>query len=170
MPAFPHAACSPTYVRCFGFFCCLFVFGLFFYGHPHSMRKFPGSGITSKLQLQTMPQLKQCWFLNPLCGAGDWTCTIWHFLFSSSGCCWDTGRFWRGEFARRMFSSIAQRTPLCGSRRGSLGSWGRKEWRGALTRYQDRKKTLKGGWESQGRDSRLHWHQHSTWQWTGTRG
>ena len=37
--------------------------------------EFPGPGIESEPQLQAMPQLWQCQILNPLCWAGDWTCT-----------------------------------------------------------------------------------------------
>jgi len=35
----------------------------------------PGPRIESELQLQRTPQLQQHWILNPLCQAGDPTCT-----------------------------------------------------------------------------------------------
>ena len=35
----------------------------------------PQPGIESEMQLQPLPQLWQCWILNPLCWAGDWTHT-----------------------------------------------------------------------------------------------
>ena len=34
----------------------------------------PGPGIESELELRPMPQLQQCWILNPLCQARDQTC------------------------------------------------------------------------------------------------
>ena len=33
----------------------------------------PGPGIESELELRPMPQLQQCWILNPLCQARDRT-------------------------------------------------------------------------------------------------
>lgn len=34
----------------------------------------PGPGTESEPELQPAPQLRQCWLLNPLHHAGDWTC------------------------------------------------------------------------------------------------
>ena len=36
--------------------------------------EFPGQGSSSELQLRPKPQLWQCWILNPLSLARDWTC------------------------------------------------------------------------------------------------
>ena len=44
----------------------------------------PGRGIRSKLQLQPMPQLQQCWILNPLCRSGNSGRFL--FLKAFSGC------------------------------------------------------------------------------------
>ena len=56
---------------------CNLFFVCVFFGHPMAYG-FPGPGTIAKLE-QPMPQLQQCWILNPLCLAGDWTC-----------CCRDT--------------------------------------------------------------------------------
>ena len=55
----------------FCFFSCPKVYGV------------PGSGIRSKLELWPMPQLQQCWILNPLCWARDGTC-----IPALQRCCW----------------------------------------------------------------------------------
>ena len=56
----------------FGFL--FFVIIVLFWPHLQHM-KVPWLGIKSELHLWPKPQLRQCWILNPLCQARDWTCT-----------------------------------------------------------------------------------------------
>ena len=49
------------------------IFFFFHFGHPRAYGV-PRPGIWSKLQVQPMPQLQQCWILNPLCHTRDQTC------------------------------------------------------------------------------------------------
>ena len=50
-----------------------FIFIFSFFGCPTAYG-IPRRGIRHELQLWFKPQLYQCWILNPLCWAGDWTC------------------------------------------------------------------------------------------------
>ena len=70
----------------------LFFPPFFWGGHP-TASGVAGLGIRSKLQLWPMPQLQQCWILNPLCQAGDWACmpVLQRHCWS---CCATTGNPW----------------------------------------------------------------------------
>ena len=66
---------SPSLGFCSSIFAFFFFFFFFFplFGHPAAYGV-PGPGTRYEPQSQPKPQLWQCWILNPLCQARDWTC------------------------------------------------------------------------------------------------
>ena len=59
----------------FKFYYIIFLLFYLYFGCTLPPIEIPGPGIESELQLPTMPQLQQCWILNPLCWTGDQTHT-----------------------------------------------------------------------------------------------
>ena len=62
------------------------LFFFFFFFATLSAYEVPGPGIRSETLLQFTLQLQQCWILNPLCQAWDWTCVSMQLRHCWSHC------------------------------------------------------------------------------------